>query len=184
MGARRPAPGQSPATRYFMSFQYFAGAACRALTARKDGPSLYDVCDPVLPGPASGDPHLAKFYKTALGNPALRIAAPPRRAARVARRGELARLREALVRARDDAEPDWAAVGQPVADLVDSIALDHPKPPPAIFTGARAATSADRRRDPRLRAASARLVPQERFPADLCRLQPDRRPRFPRARTD
>ena len=29
-----------------MSFQYFAGAAYRALTAGKDGPSLYDVCDP------------------------------------------------------------------------------------------------------------------------------------------
>ncbi|MCJ9706528.1 hypothetical protein MOV74_36155, partial [Bradyrhizobium sp. SHOUNA76] len=56
-----------------MSFHYFAGAACRALLAPKDGPSLYDVCDPVLSGPASGDPHLAKFYKTALGNPALRV---------------------------------------------------------------------------------------------------------------
>ena len=31
-----------------MSFHYFAGAACRALLAPKDGPSLYDVCDPVL----------------------------------------------------------------------------------------------------------------------------------------
>ena len=111
MGARRPAPDQGPATRYFMSFHYFAGAACRALTARKDGPSLYDVCDPVLSGPASGDPHLAKFYKTALGNPALRILL--RRAGLPELRDEakLTRLREALVRARDDAEPDWAAVG-------------------------------------------------------------------------
>ena len=48
----------------------------------------------------------------------------------------MTRLREALVRARDDAEPDWAAAGQPVAELVDSIALDHPKPPPAAFRGA------------------------------------------------
>ena len=31
-----------------MNFQHFAGAAYRALTARKDGPSLYDVCDPLL----------------------------------------------------------------------------------------------------------------------------------------
>ena len=31
-----------------MGFQYFAGAAYRALTARKDGPSLYDLCDAVL----------------------------------------------------------------------------------------------------------------------------------------
>jgi len=31
-----------------MSFYGIAGAACRALTARKHGPSLYDICDPVL----------------------------------------------------------------------------------------------------------------------------------------
>ena len=54
-----------------MSFQHLA-TAYRALTARKDGPSLYDVCDPLLLNGAGGDAHLAKFYKTALGNPALR----------------------------------------------------------------------------------------------------------------
>jgi hypothetical protein len=124
-----------------MSFHYFAGAACRALTARKDGPSLYDVCDPLLSGQASGDPHLAKFYKTALGNPALRVLL--RRAGLPELRDEakLTRLRGALVRARDDAEPDWAAVGQPIADLVDTITLDHPKPPPANFVGAMPAQS-------------------------------------------
>ena len=119
-----------------MSFQYFAGAACRALTARKDGPSLYDVCDPVFSEAASGDPHLAKFYKTALGNPALRILL--RRAGLPELRDEarLSRLREALAHARDEVEPDWAAVGRPIADLVDSIALDHPRPPPAPFVAA------------------------------------------------
>ncbi|MGY8677926.1 hypothetical protein Q2941_08915 [Bradyrhizobium sp. UFLA05-153] len=119
-----------------MSFHYFAGHAFRALTARKDGPSLYDVCDPVLAGPATGDPHLAKFYKTALGNPALR--ALLRRAGLPDLRDEarLTRLRAALTRARDDAEPDWEAVGRPVADLLDTIALDHPKPPPMPFNGA------------------------------------------------
>jgi hypothetical protein len=119
-----------------MNFQYFAGAACRALMARKDGPSLYEVCDPVLSGATGGDPHLAKFYKTALGNPALRMLL--RRAGLPELRDDarLARLRAALVRARDDAEPDWAAVGQPVADLVDGITLAHPKPPPAGFSGA------------------------------------------------
>ena len=119
-----------------MSFHYFAGHAFRALTARKDGPSLYDVCDPVLAGPATGDPHLAKFYKTALGNPALR--ALLRRAGLPDLRNEarLTKLRAALTRARDDAEPDWEAVGRPVADLLDTIALDHPKPPPMSFNGA------------------------------------------------
>jgi len=112
-----------------MSFHYFAGHAYRALTARKDGPSLYDVCDPVLGGPATGDPHIAKFYKTALGNPALR--ALLRRAGLPELRDDtrLTRLREALVRARDDAEPDWEAIGRPVADLLDTIELDHPRPP-------------------------------------------------------
>ena len=31
-----------------MNIAYMAGAAFRALTARKDGPSIYDVCDPIL----------------------------------------------------------------------------------------------------------------------------------------
>ena len=39
-----------------MTFQYFAGATYRALTAGKDGPSLYDVCDPLLLHHRGGDP--------------------------------------------------------------------------------------------------------------------------------
>jgi len=111
-----------------MTFQYFAGAAYRALTFPKDGPSLYDLCDPLLSRPGSGDPHLAKFYKTALGNPALRP---------LLRRAGLKELRDpscfealrnALTCARDDASPDWTAIGQPVAALLDTIRLQHPKP--------------------------------------------------------
>jgi hypothetical protein len=113
-----------------MNFQHFAGAAYRALTARKDGPSLYDVCDPVLLN-QGGDPHLAKFYRTALGNPALRPLL--RRTGLAELRDErcLRRLREALVRARDDETPDWAAIGAPVADLLDTIDRQHPRPKPA-----------------------------------------------------
>ena len=81
-----------------MNFQHLAGAAYRALTARKDGPSLYDVCDPLLLKYHGGDPHLGKFYRTALGNPALRPLlrrtglaelrdGPPARAARCAAPG-------------------------------------------------------------------------------------------------
>ena len=60
-----------------MGFQYFAGAAYRALTADKHGPSLHELCDPLLLNAhllkrIGGDAHLAKFYKTALGNAALR----------------------------------------------------------------------------------------------------------------
>jgi hypothetical protein len=108
-----------------------AGAACRALTVRKDGPSLYDICDPLLLRQRGGDPHLGKFYRTALGNPPLR--ALLRRAGLPDLRDEvrLQALRAALTRARDATEPDWAAVGVPVAELVDTITLTHPSPPRA-----------------------------------------------------
>ena len=69
-----------------MGFQYFAGAAFRALTAHKDGPSLYDVCDPLLQSYSGGDPHLGQFYRTALGNPGLRPLLRRTGLARAARR--------------------------------------------------------------------------------------------------
>src|SRR5438105_9781648 len=118
-----------------MGFHTIAGAAFRALTARKDGPSLYDVCDPVLLKYRGGDPHLGKFYRTALGNPALRPLL--RRTGLPALRDEkrLGELQEALIRARDDAEPDWAAVGAPIAELMADIGVNHPTPPPAAPNG-------------------------------------------------
>ena len=114
-----------------MKFRDIAGAAYRSLTARKDGPSLYDVCDPVLLKPSGGDPHLSKFYRTALGNPALR---PLLRRAGLPELRDAPRLQalsQALIRARDDEAPDWAAIGQPVAALLDTIDLEHPRPGPA-----------------------------------------------------
>jgi hypothetical protein len=113
-----------------MSFQYFAGATYRVLTAGKDGPSLYDVCDPLLLHHRGGDPHLAKFYRTALGNPALRALLCRAGLAELSDSARLQSLRDALGRARDDAAPDWEAIGQPVAALLDSIELDHPNPKP------------------------------------------------------
>jgi hypothetical protein len=85
-----------------MGFQYFAGAACRALSAAKEGPSLYDLCDPLLLGAPGGDPHLAKFYQTALGNTPLR--AILRRSGLPELRDEtrLSQLRGAITHARDD----------------------------------------------------------------------------------
>jgi hypothetical protein len=114
-----------------MILQTFAGAAYRALTYPKDGPSLYDLCDPLLLRPGKGDPHLAKFYKTALGNPALR---PLLRRAGINELREPSRfeaLRHALTRARDDESPDWSAIGRPVAELLDTIPVRHPRPEPA-----------------------------------------------------
>ncbi|MDP3689903.1 hypothetical protein [Bradyrhizobium sp.] len=112
-----------------MTFHRIAGAAYRAVTAAKDGPSLYDVCDPLLLKYAGGDPHLGKFYRTALGNPALRPLLRRTGLSELRDEARLQRLRDALGQARDHAEPDWAAIGAPVADLVDTIELAHPRPP-------------------------------------------------------
>src|SRR5260370_32588027 len=80
---------------------------------------------------ARGALALGTYYNTAISRPALRplLRRPGLSELRDAAR--LQSLREALIRARDDAEPDWAAVGQPVADLLDTIDLQHPKPAPA-----------------------------------------------------
>src|SRR3954465_333240 len=110
-----------------MDFQHFAGAAYRALTAPKDGPSLYDVCDPLLLN-GGGGPHLRKFYKTALGNPALRPLLRRAGLAELRDPPRLEALRQALIQARDDEAPDWSAIGRPVAALLDTIRLRHPRP--------------------------------------------------------
>ncbi len=118
-----------------MTLKYFAAAAYRTLTFPKHGPSLYDLCDPLLLRPGKGDPHLAKFYQTALGNPALR---PLLRRAGLEELRDPSRfeaLRTALTQARDDAEPDWAAIGQPMAALLDTVHLQHPRPKPLPAPG-------------------------------------------------
>ena len=114
-----------------MKFRDIAGAAYRSLTARKDGPSLYDVCDPLLLKPSGGDPHLTKFYRTALGNPALRPLLRRAGLPDLCDAPRLQSLSQALIRARDDEAPDWAAIGAPVASLLDTITMQHPKPKPA-----------------------------------------------------
>jgi hypothetical protein len=113
-----------------MAFRQLAGAAYRALTACKHGPTLYEVCDPLLLNGAGGDLHLAKFYRTALGNPALRPLLRRTGLAELDDTPRLHGLREALIRARDDKEPDWAAIGAPVAALLDTIEVRHPCPKP------------------------------------------------------
>src|SRR6185437_8290141 len=117
-------------TKTPMNLPYFAAAACRALTTSKAGPSLYDLCDPVLLCRHAGDAHLSKFYKTALCNPALRLLLRRAGLPELREHGRLNSLREALLRARDDSAPDWDAIGTPVATLLDTIALAHPAPKP------------------------------------------------------
>lgn len=111
-----------------MTARHVAGAVYRALTNRKEAPTLYDVCDPVLLRHKGGDGHLAKFYRTALANPALR---PLLRRAGLPELSDPSRFRElqdALRRARDDETPDWATIGRPVAALLDTVTLHHPRP--------------------------------------------------------
>ena len=50
-------------------------------------------------------------------------------------KARLLRLREALTRARDDEAPDWAAVGAPIAELMDTIEVRHPQPKAAPANG-------------------------------------------------
>jgi hypothetical protein len=114
-----------------MNLYQVAGATCRALTAGKEGPSLYDICDPLLLKHRGGDAHLGKFYRTALGNPPLRALLRRTGLPELREDIRLTSLRAALIHARDDAEPDWQAIGAPVAALVDTIKLAHPSPPRA-----------------------------------------------------
>src|SRR6516165_12011695 len=113
-----------------MAFLDLAAASYRALTARKDGPSLYDVCDPFLLNGAGGDPHLAKFYRTALGNPALRALLRRTGLPELNEPARLQGLRQALVRARDQETPDWGVIGAPVAELLDKGEFRRPNPEP------------------------------------------------------
>lgn len=114
-----------------MGFHEIVGAVCRSLTASKDGPSLYDVCDPVLQSYRGGDAHLGKFYRTALGNPPLRALLRRTGLPALKSPDRLASLRAALTAARDAEAPDWAAIGAPVAGLMDDIDVRHPAPPAA-----------------------------------------------------
>ncbi|MFT2675432.1 hypothetical protein, partial [Escherichia coli] len=81
------------------------------------------VCDPVLQAYRGGDPHLGKFYRTALGNPPLRALLRRTGLPALQDPDRLAGLRAALTQARDAVAPDWAAIGAPVAALMDGIAV-------------------------------------------------------------
>lgn len=111
-----------------MNIPHMAGAAFRALTASKDGPSIYDVCDPVLMNGHGGDQHLAQFYKTALRNPALMALLRRAGLPELKDEARLASIRNALAMARDQENPDWAEIGRPFAELLDTVSLSHPKP--------------------------------------------------------
>jgi hypothetical protein len=109
-----------------MNSGYFARAAYRALTTAKNGPTLYDLCDPLLAGAGEGDAHLRKFYKKALANPALRLLLARAGMPQLRDHGRFQALSDALRAARDDASPDWTAIGKPLAALIDEFPQRHP----------------------------------------------------------
>jgi hypothetical protein len=111
-----------------MDLSYFLRAGFAALTSAKSGPTLYDLCDPLLRGPGNGDPHLRKFYKTALANPVLRPLLARAGLPQLSEEGRFGALRGALVAARDEAAPDWSAIGRPLAALIDAFPQRHPQP--------------------------------------------------------
>jgi hypothetical protein len=111
-----------------MNYGSLARAAVRAAAARKRGPTLYDLCDPVLRGEGGGDPHLRQFYRQALGNLPLRLLLGRSGQPRLADEARFVKLRDSLVAARDDASPDWGAIAAPLAALLDDIAFSHPAP--------------------------------------------------------
>ena len=172
-----------------MQAGYFVKASLAAVTTGLAGPTLYDVCDPVLHDPpeGTGNAHLRKFYHTALRNAALRPLLARAGLPQLRDPARLGALRQALTAARDAPDPgaqDWRAIGAPVAALIDEFPQVHPQPPPAA-TGASAAVPLARI-DVIIRACAARsaaLVFPQRLHSGLRSVQSDRRPGYPRARS-
>jgi hypothetical protein len=144
-----------------MQAGYFVKAGLAAFTTGLAGPTLYDVCDPLLHDPpeGTGDAHLRKFYHTALRNIALRPLLARAGLPQLRDPARLSALRQALTAARDAPDPgaqDWWAIGAPVAALIDEFPQRHPRPPPAA-TGASAAVPLARI-DVIIRACAADLL--------------------------
>src|SRR5215468_6935204 len=109
-----------------MQLQKLSRAAYRVFATPKDGPKLYDLCDPLLAGAGEGDAHLRKFYKKAVANPALRLLLARAGLPQLRDKARFDALSAALRSARDDTTPDWSTIGKPVAALVDELPQKHP----------------------------------------------------------
>ncbi|MCX7825707.1 MAG: hypothetical protein N2689_09130, partial [Verrucomicrobiae bacterium] len=131
-------------------------SAYRALTCKAGGPTLYDLCDPLLLSPdGGGDSHLRQFYKTALANAALRPLLGRAGLPQLRDEHRFHALRRALTAARDDAQPDWRAIGTPLAGLLDEFPQQHPRPPAAPAPSGSVSVS---RMDRIIRACGAHLI--------------------------
>lgn len=110
-----------------MQLNHFIRTGAKVVTARKSGPSLYEICDPLLRRPGKGDAHLHRFYRTAIANIALRPLLARAGLTQLSDPVRAHALKQALVQARDDPNPDWAAIGAPVAALIDACPQSHPE---------------------------------------------------------
>lgn len=109
-----------------MKLKYFPRAAYRTLMAAKRGPTLYDLCDPLLAGAGDDDGHIRRFYKKALANPALRLLLSRAGVPQLLDKGRFQALTASLRAARDEPSPDWAVIGTPIAALLDEFPQKHP----------------------------------------------------------
>src|SRR5262245_57750056 len=114
-----------------MQLRKISRAAYRAFTTAKTGPTIYDLCDPLLAGAGEGNAHLRKFYKKAVANPALRLLLARAGLPQLPDKARFDALNAALRAARDDATPDWSSIGRPVAALIDELPQKHPGRPAA-----------------------------------------------------
>jgi len=105
-------------------------AVCQVITAPKEGPTLYDLCDPLLLQSTAANAHLCRLYRKALANPPLRLLLGHAGLPQLHDEARFAALRNAIVAARDHDSPDWIEIGRPLAPLLDEIPHRHPKPGP------------------------------------------------------
>ena len=107
----------------------YTRSAFRVLTQRAAGPTLYELCDPLLlAADTASESDLQRFYRVALTHPALRL---------ILKRAGLPHLRDSswcnavrqsIMAARDEPHPDWQRIGRPVADLLDKLPQHPPRP--------------------------------------------------------
>lgn len=99
---------------------HYVRAACSAFRTQKSGPTLYDLCDPVLLGPESRGAQIATFYRRAVANPPLRLVLGRSGLPQLADPALRDAIRGAIIAARDEASPDWATTAKPIAGLIDA----------------------------------------------------------------
>jgi hypothetical protein len=130
-------------------------SAGAVLAGRRSGPTLFDVCDPLLRGSGGGDAHLRRFYKTAVANPVLRLLLGRAGLPQLREEGRLRAVQDAIRIARDAAAPDWGAVAKPIAELIDEFPQRHPRRAPEVGG---MATPASARIDDIIRTCACHLL--------------------------